>query len=216
MGKNPYPYTLMTAAKAALISCRSCHLVCPGVEDSGAGQARCPRCGAKLHPRKPASLARTWALVIAAVILYIPANLLPVTVTTSLGSTQTDTILSGVIYFMVTGSWHIALVIFVASIAVPLVKLLLLIYLLISVQFKSVWRPVERTRLYHLTEVVGRWSMVDIFAITVLVALVRMGTLASIEAGPGGIYFAAVVVITMLAANSFDPRLIWDAAEERR
>ena len=206
----------MTAARAALISCRSCHLVCPGAGDPGAGQARCPRCGAKLHLRKPASLARTWALVIAAVILYVPANLLPVTVTTSLGFTQADTILSGVIYFMVTGSWHIALIIFIASIAVPLAKLLLLIYLLITVQFKSVWRPVDRTRLYHMTEAVGRWSMVDIFVITVLVALVRMGSLASIEAGPGGIYFAAVVVITMLAANSFDPRLIWDAAEERR
>jgi len=146
----------------------------------------------------------------------VPANLLPVTVTTSLGSTQSDTILSGVVYFMVTGSWHIALIIFIASIAVPLVKLLLLIYLLISVQSKSAWRPLDRTRLYHLTEAVGRWSMVDIFVITVLVALVRMGALASVEAGPGGIYFAAVVVITMLAANSFDPRLIWDAAEERQ
>lgn len=216
MGTNPHPYTLMTAAKAALISCRSCHLLCPGPRDSGAGQACCPRCGAKLHPRKPASLARTWALVIAAVILYVPANLLPVTLTTSLGHTQADTILSGVIYFMATGSWAIAMIIFIASIMVPLVKLIVLIYLLISVQFKSVWRPADRTRLYHLTEVVGRWSMVDIFAVTVLVALVRMGTLASIEAGPGGIYFAAVVVITMLAANSFDPRLIWDAAEERR
>ncbi len=176
---------------------------------------RCRRCGAFLHLRKPASQARTWALVIAAVILYFPANMLPVTLTTSLGQTQADTILSGVYYFMVTGSWHIALVIFVASVVVPLLKLVVLIYLLISVHFKSVWRPVDRTRLYHLTEAVGRWSMVDIFAITVLVALVRMGALANIEAGPGGVFFAAVVVTTMLAANCFDPRLIWDAMEKQ-
>lgn len=215
MGKNPHPYPLTTAARTALVSCHSCDLLCRKPEDADGAPARCPRCGARLHTRKPASLARTWALVIAAMIFYIPANVLPVTSTSSLGSTQTDTILSGVIYFMVTGSWHIALIIFVASIAVPLVKLFLLSYLLISVQFKSVWRPVDRTRLYHLTEAVGRWSMVDIFAVTVLVALVRMGTLAHIEAGPGGFYFAAVVVMTMFAANSFDPRLIWDAVEER-
>ncbi len=202
------------AAGQALASCRSCDLVCGKPGGAGAASARCPRCGAVLHNRKPASMARTCALVISAMILYIPANVLPVTVTTSMGQTQTDTILSGVIHFMMSGSWHIALIILIASIMVPLAKLAVLIYLLISVRFKSTWRPADRTRLYHWTEVVGRWSMVDIFAVTVLVALVRMDLLASVQAGPGGIFFAAVVVITMLAAECFDPRLIWDAIEE--
>lgn len=169
-----------------------------------------------LHPRKPASLARTWALVIAAMIFYIPANTLPVMLTISMGKVQSDTILSGVIYFVLTGSWHIALIIFVASILVPLAKLLVLIYLLLSVQFRSLDRLKDRTRLYHLMESVGRWSMVDIYAVTVMVGLVRMGALASVDAGPAGFYFAAVVVLTMLAANCFDPRLIWDAVEERK
>ncbi|MFO7716851.1 paraquat-inducible protein A [Desulfosarcina sp.] len=157
---------------------------------------------------------RTWALLIAAFIFYIPANLLPVTLTTYLGSTQSDTILSGVIYFMQTGSWGIALIIFVASIVVPIAKLLILSGLLISVQRSSRWRPEERTRLYRITELVGRWSMLDVFVVTVLVALVRLGYLTTIEAGIGVVYFAAVVVITMVAAMSFDPRLIWDALEK--
>jgi paraquat-inducible protein A len=163
-----------------------------------------------LHQRKPNSIARTWALVLAALIFYIPANVLPITMTTSMGKVQADTIMSGVIYFMKTGSWGIALVIFIASIFVPLLKLLILSYLLISVQRKSNWRPRDRTRLYRITEVIGRWSMLDIFVITILVALVKLGALAAIEAGPAAIFFAAVVVITIFAAMSFDPRLIWD------
>jgi paraquat-inducible protein A len=152
--------------------------------------------------------------VIAALIFYIPANLLPVTITTYLGSTQTDTIISGVLYFMQTGSWGIALIIFVASIVVPIAKLLVLSGLLYSVQRRSRWRPEERTRLYRITELVGRWSMLDVFVVTVLVALVRMGYLTTIEAGSGVVYFAAVVVLTMIAAMAFDPRLIWDVLEK--
>jgi paraquat-inducible protein A len=205
----------LTAAKAGLISCHSCQLLCRQEDAGGGRHLWCPRCGALLHKRKPASLARTWALVIAAMLFYIPANVLPITFTQSMGYIQSDTILSGVIYFMLTGSWHIALIIFVASILVPLIKLVALTYLLLSVQLKWIWRPKDRTRLYHLTEAVGRWSMVDIYVVTVLVALVRMNALASVEAGPAGFYFAAVVVLTMLAANCFDPRLIWDAVEER-
>jgi paraquat-inducible protein A len=166
-----------------------------------------------LHQRKSNSLTRTWALVIAAFIFYIPANVLPITVVTSLGKTQADTIMSGVIYFVQTGMWPIALVIFIASVFVPLVKLFLLTFLLISVQRKWKWRPKDRTRLYRITEVVGRWSMVDIFVVTILVALVKLGGLATIDAGPAANYFAAVVVTTMFAAMSFDPRLIWDVME---
>jgi paraquat-inducible protein A len=126
-----------------------------------------------------------------------------------------DTIMSGVIYFIKSGMWPIALVIFVASICVPLVKLLILSFLLISVHRHSSWRPKERTRFYRLTEAVGRWSMVDIYVITISVALVRLGAVARFEAGPGIVFFAAVVVFTMLAAMSFDPRLIWDNKESR-
>ena len=205
--------TSMTAAAASLLSCHSCNLLSKMSGSHGHAHALCPRCGAPLHQRKTNSLTRTWALVIAALIFYIPANVLPITVVTSLGKTQADTIISGVIYFMLTGMWPIALVIFVASVAVPLIKLFVLSYLLISVQRKSRWRPEDRTRLYRIAEAVGRWSMVDIFVVTILVALVKLGGLATIDAGPAASYFAAVVVTTIFAAMSFDPRLIWDVME---
>jgi len=202
-----------TARNASQISCHSCHLLCR-INFSQIGESLvCPRCGSTLHQRKPNSLKRTWALVLAAIIFYIPANLLPVTVVISFGKAQSDTIMSGVIYFIATGMWPIALVIFVASILVPVLKLITLSYLLITVQRKSAWRPKDRTRLYRITEAVGRWSMVDIYVVTILVALVNLGNLATIKAGPGAGFFAAVVVITMFAAMSFDPRLIWDAKE---
>jgi len=205
--------TSMTAASASLLSCHSCNLLSKMSGSHGHAHALCPRCGAPLHQRKTNSLTRTWALVIAAFIFYIPANVLPITVVTSLGKTQADTIMSGVIYFVLTGMWPIALVIFVASVAVPLIKLFVLSYLLISVQRKSRWRPEDRTRLYRIAEAVGRWSMVDIFVVTILVALVKLGGLATIDAGPAASYFAAVVVTTIFAAMSFDPRLIWDVME---
>ena len=202
-----------TAAGAGLMSCHSCSMVVRRPSASAASVVRCPRCGARLHCRKPNSIHRTWALLIAALIFYFPANMLPITITTYLGSAQYDTILSGVLYFMHTGSWGIALIIFVASIVVPIGKLIILCGLLLSVQWRSRWRPKERSRLYRIIELVGRWSMLDVFVVTVLVALVRLGYLSTIEAGPGVIYFAAVVVITMIAAMTFDPRLMWDVLE---
>jgi paraquat-inducible protein A len=201
--------------KAGLITCHTCRLVCKpatGNTDNGV----CPRCHTVLHPRKSNSLVRTWILVVAAFCCYIPANMLAITHTSRLTHTQSDTIISGVMYFMRTGSWAIALIILVASVVVPILKLVVLTYLLISIHLRSRWRPAERTRLFRTTEAIGRWSMVDIFVVTILVALVKVGFLASIQAGPGAIYFAAVVVLTMLAANSFDVRLIWDAWERRR
>lgn len=204
-----------TARKKGLVACPACGLVCRSVPlpDQPHAHSDCPRCGARIHARKPESLARTWALVIAAMIFYVPANLLPMTYSTKLGLTQADTILSGVIYFIVTGVPHLALIIFVASICVPLVKLVLLIYLLISVHCRSRWRPRERTRFYRIVEAIGRWSMVDIFAVTIVAALVKVGALASVEIGLGALFFGAVVILTMLAAMTFDPRLIWDAME---
>ena len=204
---------LTSARSVGLVSCHDCRLLVK--EDSPApGAARCPRCGASLHLRKPGSLARTWALLLAAAIMYIPANVLPMTITSALGSVQADTIMSGVIYFMHSGSWEIAAVIFIASIFVPIAKLTILIFLLVSVQLRSHWRPKDRTVLYRITELAGRWSMVDVYVVTILVALVKLGAVASIEAGPAAVYFACVVVLTMLAAESFDPRIIWDVIEE--
>jgi len=202
------------ARRITLIGCHTCHLVCrvPSGEVHG---STCPRCGTPLHRRKPNSIARTWALVLAAFVFYIPANVLPITVVTSLGHKQADTIMSGVIYFISSGMWPIALVIFTASVFVPLIKLLVLSYLSFSVQRKSKWRPVDRTRLYRIAELVGRWSMVDVYVVTILVALVHLGTLATIEAGPAAIYFCGVVIVTMFAAMSFDPRLIWDNLEDK-
>ena len=203
-----------SAIDAGLIGCHSCNMVSRVPAAHGHHVAAvCPRCGAALHPRKPDSLTRTWALVISAAICYVPANMLPIMKVTSLGNTQADTILSGVIYLLVHGMWPLALVVFIASVFVPLAKLIILVYLLISVQRRSQWRPVDRTRLYRLTEAVGRWSMVDIYVVTIMVALVKLGNLATIEAQAGAIFFGAVVVITIVAAMSFDPRLIWDNLE---
>jgi paraquat-inducible protein A len=204
----------LTARKANLVSCHTCHLLSDSSKVLSDGKAVCPRCGDHLHPRKVNSLSRTWALLIAAFVCYIPANVLPMTITGALGNTQADTIMSGVIYFIHSGSFEIALVIFVASIFVPIMKMIILTFLLISVHYRIRWKPRDRTRLYRLTEMVGRWSMVDIYVVTLMVALIKLGALADLAAGPGAVYFAAVVILTMFAAQSFDPRLIWDAMEK--
>jgi len=201
-----------TARAASLASCHDCGKL-SRVDRAHAHGLHCPRCGAVLHLRKPNSVQRTWALVIAAAICYVPANLLPVMTVTSLGKPVSDTIMSGVVYFIEHGDWPLALVIFTASVFVPMMKLAILTFLLISVQLRSSWRPVERTRMYRLTEAIGRWSMVDIYVITIMVALVRLGNLATIEASAGAVFFGAVVVITIFAAESFDPRMIWDRSE---
>lgn len=205
----------LTAARAGLLSCHECHLVSEDQSAVTYGHPKCPRCGAALHARKPDSLTRTWALVIAACILYIPANALPVMTTVTMGAERTDTILSGAAYLLVSGSWPLALIVFVASVMVPLLKIVVLIGLLVSVQRRSVWRPRDRARLYRITEVIGRWSMVDIYVVTVLVALVKLGATATVHAEAGAVFFGAVVISTMLAAMAFDPRLIWDRLEPR-
>lgn len=192
------------------LSCPTCHLSIAPMAEQGK-ILRCPRCHAALHHRKPDSLQRTWALLIAAMICYIPANLLPMMHTTTLSMAQSDTIISGVIYLYDNGMWPLALIVFVASIFVPLLKMLILIYLLISVQRRSRLRMPDRAKLYRITEAVGRWSMVDVYVVTILVAMIQMGGLASVEAGWGAVFFSAVVILTMFAAMAFDPRLIWDA-----
>lgn len=198
------------------LSCAVCGLTLPRTAVWHDGHQRCcPRCGMALHRRKPQSIERTWALLLTAAVFYIPANLLPIMTSTSLGVSQSDTIFSGVVFLLTNGMWPLALIVFVASVVVPLLKLLILLVLLISVQRRSSWNPRERTRLYRIIETIGRWSMVDVYVLTILVALVRLGKVASVQPEPGAIFFCAVVVMTMLATMSFDPRLIWDALEHR-
>lgn len=166
-----------------------------------------------MHTRKPYSVSRTWSLLIAAAILYIPANLLPMMYTNSLFESQSDTIMSGIVYFWNSGSWYLALIIFSASILVPLLKMIALALLLVSVQLRSRWQQEQRARLYRVVEAIGRWSILDIYVVAVIVTLVRFGVLGTIEPGSGAVAFGAVVVLTMFAAMSFDPRLIWDPSE---
>ncbi len=199
------------AADLRLTGCHCCGLLVSCPRD---GDLHCPRCGSRLHLRLPNSMARTWSLLVTAAMLYIPANTLPVMRTEYLGNDMADTIMGGVVYFLGHGDWPLALVIFVASILVPMLKMLALGYLLVSVHRRSTIRHRERTALYRLTELVGRWSMVDVFVVAVLAALVQMGKLASIYPGPGATAFSGVVILTMLAARAFDPRLIWDHQEE--
>ena len=197
----------------ALISCHNCDQLALMPPLPARATAHCPRCGATMHRRKPNSLARTWALVVAAAILYIPANLLPVMTLIHFGRGEPDTILSGVKQLIGAGMWPVALLVFFASITVPVLKLIGLTFLLITTQRRSRWRLRDRGLMYRIIEQVGRWSMVDIFMISILVALVNLGTIATIEPDVGAICFAAVVIITMFASMSFDPRLIWDAEE---
>ncbi len=198
-------------AGAHFEACHSCGLVAS--VPRGARHQRCERCGAALHRRRPDSVGRTWAFLLAATILYIPAMLLPVMYTDSLFGKEDDTIISGVMLFWNSGSQALAIIIFVASIVVPVLKLAALSLLALTAQTRSRWRPQQRTVLYRIVEFVGRWSMLDIFVITLTVALVRFQTLAVITAGPGALAFCAVVVLTMLASMQFDPRLIWDATD---
>ena len=197
------------AAGAPLVACHSCGLVAP---EKGRHQ-HCERCKAALHRRRPDSVGRTWALLLAATILYIPAMLLPVMYTNSLFGKEDDTIISGVLLFWNSGSQALAIIIFVASIVVPVMKLVALAILAYTAQRRSRWRPEQRTVLYRIVEFVGRWSMLDIFVITLTVALVRFQSLAVITAGPGALAFCAVVVLTMMASMQFDPRLIWDPVD---
>lgn len=197
-----------TAGRLGLLSCHLCNSLTEAAP--GAHEGRCSRCGSHLRFRKPDSITRTWALLIAGYLLFIPANLLPIMHTNSLFGAQSDTILSGVVYLWTSGSWHLAVIVFIASILVPSAKLMTLTFLVVSVQRRSTWDPLQRTNMYRILESVGRWSMLDIFVVAMLVALVHLQTLTTIRAGAGAVAFGAVVVVTMLAAMAFDPRLIWD------
>jgi paraquat-inducible protein A len=202
---------LSLRADHAAIGCEVCGLVS---EPSG-HDARCPRCESHLHPRKPDSLGRTWALVIAAAVLYVPANYFPVLTVVQLGAGQPSTIIGGVEELVQSGLYPLAALVFFASIAVPTMKLFGLSFMLITTQLGyGAWLR-DRTRLYHAVRWIGRWSMIDIFMEALLGALVRFGSLVTIEPGIGAVAFCGVVVLTMLAAETFDPRLMWDAAKPK-
>lgn len=202
---NPPP----RAAELGLMACEACGL--PVRRPAPVAQGFCPRCDAPLIPRKTDSLRRCWAFLIAAAILYVPANLLPIMRSSTLFDHQDSTILSGILQLWHNGSWDLALIVFGASIVVPVLKIVTLFLLLISTRRGSAWRQRERTRLYRIVDYIGHWSMLDVFVVVLLVTLVHFGALARVEPRGGVIAFGAVVVLTMLASMSFDPRLIWDS-----
>lgn len=195
----------VSAAAKGLAVCHACGLVEP------VRQRRCSRCLATLHLRKPYSLQRTWALMIGATLLYLPANLLPVLdVQSSVKGEQKSTIISGVIQFWHERDYPVAIIIFTASVMIPILKIISLVWLCFSTTHGR--RPQTTTKLYRVTEFIGRWSMVDVFVVAILVGVVQLGSVMTIYPGEGAVAFAGVVILTMLAAVSFDPRLIWDAA----
>jgi paraquat-inducible protein A len=202
---NPGGLTRQRAGKQ--LSCLSCGWVTAANDGDG-----CPRCGVAMHRRKPQSQRRTWALLIAAIVLYIPANYFPVLTLISIGQGQPSTIIGGVEQLAAAHLWILAILVFVASITVPVLKILGLVIMLLSVHGRIAYRLRDRTVLYRLVELVGRWSMIDVFMISILTGLVRLGFIANVRPGGGAVAFASVVILTMLAAGTFDPRLMWDAA----
>lgn len=190
-----------------LAGCHVCEKVSP------VGEVHCPRCGSHLHMRKPDSIARTMALLIAAAVMYVPANLLPILSTRELGITTDSTIVAGMVQFWSTGAYPIAIVIFTASILIPLLKIMALLWLCAAAKGIVPHSAKVLGKVYWITELLGRWSMVDIFVVAILVAMVQLGNYMIITPGTGALAFAGVVMLTMFAAMSFDPKLLWDQLE---
>lgn len=203
----------LTAMQNGLQRCESCGLV--SRPEAGRQEGECPRCGEELVFRKKDSLQRTIAYLIAAAICYLPANLLPVMTTNTLGSSESDTIMQGVVLLWSPTGWPLSLIVLFASIFIPSAKIAALLYLVITVKRGSIQTPGQRVRLFRLVEGIGRWSMVDVFVDTFTVALIQLQPLMSVAPAPGLFFFAAVVVLTMLAVESFDPRLVWDPASSK-
>jgi len=199
--------SLPRAAALGLAGCHTCGKVAP------VGLGRCPRCGSRLHLRKPDSIRRTMAFMLAAAALYIPANFLPMMTMVELGVVTSNTIIGGIIYFWKGGAYPIALVILTASIIIPLLKIIAISWLCLAATGKLHPSPAMLGKMYWFTELMGRWSMVDIFVVGILVALVQLGNYMTVTPGPGALAFGGVVVLTMFAAMSFDPRLLWDRLE---
>jgi paraquat-inducible protein A len=205
----------ITAAEAGLLSCLTCGLL--SKPDSLEHANACPRCGRRLHVRKPAAMLKSWTFLVMAMVLYLPANLLPIMDTESIVMpSHSDTIMSGIVLLWKSGSWPLAIIVFVASIMVPLLKMLAMLTILIAVHQGVRVHCHDLAKLYRLLEIVGRWSMLDIFVVAILVTLVQLQFVANVSPGKGAAAFGAVVVLTMLATMSFDPRLIWDSERHAR
>ena len=202
-----------TAMQLGLQNCLTCGLLSRPAR--GVSEGRCPRCDEALTFRKPDSIQRTWAFLLGAAVCYIPANILPVLTTTTAAGAESDTIMQGVVLLWSPTGWPLSIIVLVASILIPSAKIIALAYLLISVQRGSITNNERRLRLFRTVEFIGRWSMVDVFVDTFTAALIQLQPLMSVEPGPGLFFFAAVVVLTMLAVESFDPRLIWDATNAK-
>ena len=201
---------IVSAKERGIAGCHTCGLA---VKMPDHADAECPRCGSEVHYRKHNSVNRAWAFLISAFVMYIPANTEPMMRTTALGHEEADTIISGVLYFLSAGEWYLAVVIFAASVMLPLLKIIAIAYILISIQRGAVTRKQDRTNLYKIAEILGRWSMLDIFVVALMVTLVQLGKLTSIEPGAACIAFALVVILTMFAEMALDPKLIWDQTE---
>jgi paraquat-inducible protein A len=200
----------LSAMKQGIAGCHTCGLA---VKMDNQAEAECPRCGSEVHYRKQNSISRAWAFLIAAFVMYIPANSEPMMRTTALGNTEGDTIISGVLYFLAHGEWYLAVVIFAASVMLPLLKIIAIGYLLVSIQRGERVRRYQRSNLYKLAEILGKWSMLDIFVVALMVALIQLGNLTAIHPGAACIAFASVVILTMFAEMALDPKLIWDHTE---
>jgi paraquat-inducible protein A len=200
------------AIDVGLVACEGCELVMRA-RDPIIGT--CPRCGESIERRKPRSIMRPLAFLVAAAALYYPANTLPMMITDQFPVHRSDTILSGVAFLWSEGSWLLAVIVFSASIVVPILKLGAMGALLVTSARRSTWHRRGRTKLYRLLEVVGHWSMLDVFVVALLAAVVQLGGFAHVEPGPAVIPYAGVVVLTMLASDSFDPRAIWDHSRPR-
>lgn len=200
---------MITAKQSGLISCDICHQLNPQQSPCSG----CARCGSPISYRKLDSIARTWAFLIAAIIVFIPANLLPIMTVTSFGDGSPDTIISGIMLLLKMGMIPVAILVFFASFLVPLAKIFGLAILLLSVQRGSSIKPKHRVMLYRLVQLLGKWSMLDVFVVALMATIVQLGFISEIVPGAGVNAFAVMVLLTMLAAHAFDPRLIWDKAE---
>ena len=207
MAEDLRPLVSLTARDAGLVACRRCSRVWP------LGTPTCARCGSRLVSRDPRSLSRVWAWWFAGVLAYIPANLWPMLETRTLFVVQRDTILSGAIELMFSGNTGIAVIILVASIGIPLAKFLAIAFLALSARRGSTVPAAHRMRVYEVVEYIGRWSMIDVFVVAILASLVQLNVVASIDPGPASLAFALSVIFTMLSAQAFDPRMIWDGIE---
>lgn len=197
-----------SARAEGLARCHTCSML--NNLAAGAHDGLCTRCQAPVHFRTHNSIERSWALVIASLLVFIPANTLPIMTVNYFGTGTSDTILSGIITLINLGMAPVAVIVFIASFLVPLSKILGLIILLVTVNRHSGVQPVQRTKLYRVVAFLGKWSMLDVFVVAMMGAVVNLGYITSIEPGKGAAAFAVMVILTMFAAHSFDQRLIWD------